>query len=75
MNTIRRRAVGALVLATVGATALAAFHGAVDARIAQLAGETTSPPRPPLRAVLASLTGLVLVISLAMCLPPALRFG
>jgi Zn-dependent protease with chaperone function len=55
------------------ATGAVAFHDdaaadAVDARIGQLAGDPAPAPRPRVSAVLVSLSGLVAVTSLAMCL-------
>ena len=47
------------------------FDGAIDARIAQLAGDSIPPQRPSAKPVLISLAGLVLTISLAMCLGQA----
>lgn len=73
--TAGRKAVAAALLATsTPATAPAAaapFDGAIDARIAQLSGEAIPVRRPPARPVLISLAGVVLVLSLAMCLGQA----
>jgi Zn-dependent protease with chaperone function len=68
--------VASAILATAppaGAATITGFHGDTDARIAQLSGEAITSPRPPLTATLASLTGTVLALSLAMCLTPILR--
>lgn len=75
----RKAVAGALLAATAAppapagkpATPAAGFDGAIDARIAQLSGETIPAPRPPLKPALASLLGLTLVLSLAMCLGQA----
>jgi beta-lactamase regulating signal transducer with metallopeptidase domain len=51
--------------------ATASFDGAIDARIAQLAGESIPARRPSAKPVMLSLLGLVLMLSLAMCLVQA----
>jgi hypothetical protein len=45
----------------------ARFDGAGPARVTQLLGEQPPPRRPPLVACLLSLLGLVVAVSLAMC--------
>jgi Zn-dependent protease with chaperone function len=45
----------------------ARFDGAGPARVTQLLGDPLPPRRPPLAACLLSLLGLVLAVSLAMC--------
>jgi Zn-dependent protease with chaperone function len=45
----------------------ARFDGAGAARVAQLLGDQPPPSRPPLVACLLSLLGLILAVSLAMC--------
>jgi hypothetical protein len=59
---------------TIGAVAFHDDVGAdtVDARIGQLAGDPAPAPRPRVSTVLVSLSGLVVVTSLAMCLGQAM---
>jgi beta-lactamase regulating signal transducer with metallopeptidase domain len=45
----------------------ARFGGAGAARVTQLLGDPLPPRRPPLAACLLSLLGLILAVSLAMC--------
>ncbi|MFD1542779.1 hypothetical protein [Nonomuraea guangzhouensis] len=49
----------------------AAFEGAAEARIAQLPGDSLSIRRPSRAAVVFSLTGLIVVVSLVMCIGQA----
>jgi hypothetical protein len=49
-------------------TTVTAFDGAAQARVAQLLGDELPVRRPSLARVAASLLGLVLTVSLAMCL-------
>jgi len=48
-----------------------AYGGAIDARIAQLSGEAVPAQRPRAKPVIFSLAGLVLILSLAMCVGQA----
>jgi Zn-dependent protease with chaperone function len=48
-----------------------AYGGAIDARIAQLSGEAIAAQRPRAKPVILSLAGLVLIVSLAMCISQA----
>jgi Zn-dependent protease with chaperone function len=57
------RATATLAAPTVGAR----FDGAGPARVSQLLGDQLPRPRPPLAACLLSLLGLILAVSLAMC--------
>ncbi|MEV1240477.1 M56 family metallopeptidase [Nonomuraea sp. NPDC049750] len=49
----------------------AAFHGAAEARIAQLLGDDLPIRKPSRAGVIFSLTGLVVVVSLVMCVGQA----
>jgi len=60
------RALGATA-APVAPAAGAGFNGAGPARVTQLLGDPPPRQRPPLVACLLSVLGLVLVVSLAMC--------
>jgi Zn-dependent protease with chaperone function len=53
--------------AVAAAPAAAGFDGAGPARVTQLLGEQPPPRHPPLAACLLSALGLVLAVSLAMC--------
>jgi Zn-dependent protease with chaperone function len=50
----------------------ARFDGAGPARVTQLLGDRPPPRRPPLAACLVSLVGLILAVSLAMCVGQSL---
>jgi Zn-dependent protease with chaperone function len=58
------RATAAPAAPAVGAR----FDGAGPARVTQLLGDRPPPRRPPLAACLLSLVGLILAVSLAMCI-------
>jgi Zn-dependent protease with chaperone function len=64
-------AVGAARPSRATAPAAVLFDAAINARIARLSGETVPGLGPSVKPVLVSLLGLVLVLSLAMCLGQA----
>jgi hypothetical protein len=53
--------------ASTGAAVGTGFDGAGRARVTQLLGDPPPPRRPPLAACVLSLLGLILAVSLAMC--------
>jgi Zn-dependent protease with chaperone function len=61
------RALRATAIPAAAAAVGARFDGAGPARVTQLLGDQLPPRRPPLAACLLSLLGLILAVSLAMC--------